>query len=475
MLFPTVQFAAFLTVVFAGNWLLMRRPGPWRGFMLAASYFFYGFWDWRFVALLIGTTAVNQWFALRISRSASSGRRRLLLRGAIGANLAVLGFFKYYGFLVVSVTGALESFGIRPNLPLLEIVLPVGISFFTFVAISYVVDVYRGTLEPAPALDFAVFLAFFPRLVAGPIVRGSEFLPQLHPPRDSRHIDAGRAFYLIFIGLAKKIVIADLLATTLVDPVFASPRLHTGLAILVAVYGYAIQIYADFSAYSDIAIGVALLLGFQLPDNFNAPYAATSIGDFWRRWHMTLSRWLRDYLYVSLGGNRRGRLLTYRNLMLTMLLGGLWHGAAWRFVIWGGLHGIWLCTERWWGQRRAARGLAPIRSTVALRVAQRIATFHLVALAWVFFRADSVSSAWLIITRIFTAFEFSAPGVTPAIILAIAVGLAAQYVPRWQVERGLIGFTRLRPAFQAAVLALTLMVIDALGSEGVASFIYFSF
>jgi len=311
--------------------------------------------------------------------------------------------------------------------------------------------------------------------VAGPIVRGSEFLPQLPPPRDPKRIDAGRAFYLIFIGLAKKIVIADLLATALVDPVFASPQLHSGLAILIAIYAYAIQIYADFSAYSDIAIGVALLLGFRLPDNFNAPYTATSIGDFWRRWHMTLSRWLRDYLYIGLGGNRRGRLLTYRNLMLTMLLGGLWHGAAWRFVIWGGLHGFWLCIERWWAQARAARGATPVRSTAALRIGQRIATFHLVAIAWVFFRADSVSSAWLLLTRVVTDWSWEAPLITPAILLAIVVGFAAQYVPQHRVAVGVTRFSRLRPAFQGALLGLTLMVIDALGSEGVASFIYFSF
>ena len=260
MLFPTIQFAVFLTVVFAGNWLLMRRPLAWRGFMLAASYIFYGFWDWRFSVLLAAATGVNWWFAREIARSESDRRRRMLLRGAIVFDLGLLGFFKYYGFMVDSVADVLESFGLEPELLLLEIILPVGISFFTFVGISYVVDVYRRHLEPAGALDFAVFMSFFPRLVAGPIVRGSEFLPQLHPPRDPKRIDAGRAFYLIFIGLAKKIVIADLLATALVDPVFASPQLHSGLAILIAIYAYAIQIYADFSAYSDIAIGVALLL-----------------------------------------------------------------------------------------------------------------------------------------------------------------------------------------------------------------------
>ncbi|MBI5157647.1 MAG: MBOAT family protein, partial [Acidimicrobiia bacterium] len=432
-------------------------------------------WDWRFTALLAAATGANWWFAREIARSDNDRRRRRLLRWAIAFDLGLLGFFKYYGFMVDSVADVFESFGLEPELLLIEIILPVGISFFTFVGISYVVDVYRRKLEPAGALDFAVFMSFFPRLIAGPIVRGSEFLPQLHPPRDPKRIEAGRAFYLIFIGLAKKIVIADLLATSLVDPVFASPQLHSGLAVLIGVYGYAVQIYADFSAYSDIAIGVALLLGFKLPDNFNAPYTATSIGDFWHRWHMTLSRWLRDYLYIGLGGNRRGRLLTYRNLMLTMLLGGLWHGAAWRFVIWGGLHGLWLCIERWWGEARTARGMAPVRSTAALRTAQRIATFHLVAIAWVFFRADSVGAAWHMLTRVVTDWSGETSVVTPAILLAIVVGFAAQYVPQRRVAVGVARFARLRPVFQGALLGFTLMVIDALGSEGVALFIYYSF
>ncbi len=475
MLFPTAQFAIFFVVVFLGNWLLMQKPTRWRVFMLVASYVFYGFWDWRFIGLLGGATVINQAFAVAISRARNPRRRKLFVAGALSADLAIIGFFKYYGFLVTSIAEGLQAFGLEPSLPLLEIILPVGISFFTFQAMSYVIDVYRGKLEPAPWLDFSVYLAFFPQLVAGPIVRGTEFLPQMRKPRDPRYLDTGRAFYLIFIGLTKKIVIADFLATSLVDPVFAGPKLHSGLAILIAVYGYTIQIYADFSAYSDIAIGVALLLGFRFPDNFNAPYTATSIRDFWRRWHMTLSRWLRDYLYVGMGGNRRGKLLTYRNLMLTMLLGGLWHGAAWKFVIWGGLHGLWLAAERWWTDRRAAAGYTPLPSTAPLRFVQRFATFHLVAFAWIFFRADSLGTAWTMITRIATAWELSAPIVTPAALLAIVVGLAAQYVPRPAVDRGLVVFTRLGPAVQGVALAIVLMIIDALGPEGVAAFIYFQF
>jgi len=475
MLFPTVQFAIFFVVVFLGNWLLMQHPRPWRWFILAASYFFYGFWDWRFTFLLAGVTVVNQFCAVRIRAARTPRARRGFLVGALVADLAAISFFKYYGFLVTSVVSVLESVGLNPSVRLLEVVLPIGISFFTFQAMSYVIDVYRQKIPPAGWLDFAVYQSFFPHLVAGPIVRGSEFLPQLHPPRDPRRLDSGRAFYLIFIGLAKKIVIADFLASHIVDQVFGSPGLHSGPEALLAIYAYAVQIYADFSAYSDMAIGLALLLGFRFPENFNSPYTALSITDFWRRWHMTLSRWLRDYLYIPLGGSQRGRLLTYRNLMLTMLLGGLWHGAAWRFVVWGGLHGIWLAMERAVAEGRRARGIAPLPDTVWLRALKRLGTFHLVCLAWVFFRADSLDSAFELLGRLFTGWGGAATLVTPAVLVAIAAAVGAQYVPRPAMERGLALFSRLRPVLQGVVLAFTLMVIDALGPEGVAAFIYFQF
>ncbi len=475
MLFPTVQFAIFFVVVFTGNWLLMQRPRPWRWFILAASYFFYGFWDWRFTFLLAGATLVNQFFAVRIRGARSPRARRAYLIGALVADLGVLGYFKYVGFLMASVVATLDKVGWHVDLRPLEVILPIGISFFTFQAMSYVIDVFREKITPARWLDFAVYLSFFPHLVAGPIVRGAEFLPQLHPPRDPRHLDSSRGFYLIFIGLAKKIVIADFLASHIVDQVFASPGLHSGPEALFAIYAYAIQIYADFSAYSDIAIGLALLLGFRFPENFNAPYTAVSITDFWKRWHMTLSRWLRDYLYIPLGGNQRGRLFTYRNLLITMLLGGLWHGAAWRFMLWGGLHGLWLATERAVVEGRRARGLAPLPDTVGWRALKRLGTFHLVCFAWVFFRADSLNAAWSILGRVFTGWGTATTLLTPAVLTAIGVGLAAQYVPRGAVNRGLIGFSRLRPVLQGGLLAFTLVLIDALGPEGVAAFIYFQF
>ena len=473
MLFPTVDFAIFFVVVLTANWFLMPHPKLWRIVMLAASFFFYGSWDYRFTALLAGSILINQALAVAIHRSVGR-RRHHLVTAAVAANLGILGFFKYYGFLITSVANTLQAIGLEPSIPLLQVVLPVGISFFTFQALSYVIDIYRGKFEPVPLLDFGLYLSFFPQLVAGPIVRAREFLPQLKEPRDPRRLDSSRAFYLIIIGLAKKIVIADFLATQIVDGVFTTPGQFSSLEVLIGIYGYAVQIYCDFSAYSDIAIGVALLLGFSFPDNFNAPYTAVSIRDFWRRWHMTLSRWLRDYLYIPLGGSRGSSASTYRNLMLTMLLGGLWHGAAWSFVLWGGLHGGWLAIERRREERRESQGLPEPPDTAGRRILARIVVFHLVCLGWVLFRAGSLTVAWEVMTRLATGWG-PAPAVTPAILLAIAVGIGSQYVPRGAVVRLQATFSRLAPALQGIVLAFALAAIDGLGQEGVAAFIYFQF
>ena len=355
MIFPTIEFAAFFLVVFTLSWLLMPHQRVWKPFILAASYFFYGYADVRFTLLLAASTLLNQAGAIAVHRAAGQRLRKALLFTTVIGNLGLLGWFKYYGFLVDSVDSALRSVGLGAPLPFLRIALPVGISFFTFMAMSYVIDVYRREVRPTSLINFAVYEAFFPHLVAGPIVRASEFVPQLQGPRNPREIPAARAFFLIMGGLFKKVVLAELLATHIVDPVFNSPDAHSAPEILFATYGYAVQIFCDFSAYSEMAIGFALLLGFRFPDNFNRPYTATSLGDYWHRWHMTLSRWLRDYLYIPLGGNRRGPKRTYVNLVVTMLLGGLWHGAAWTYVIWGGIHGTGLCVEHWWGERKARR------------------------------------------------------------------------------------------------------------------------
>ncbi|ABD13261.1 putative membrane protein involved in D-alanine export [Frankia casuarinae] len=359
MIFPTIEFAAFLVVVLAISWLLMPRPRLWKPFILGASYFFYGFADARFVLLIVASTLINQGAAVAIHR----WRDRRVLIAAIVCDLGLLGWFKYYSFFALSVDRALAEIGLPTALPLLQVALPIGISFFTFQALSYVIDVHRGTSTPASLLDFAVYEAFFPHLVAGPIVRAREFIPQLATPRDPNQVQATRAVFLIVGGLVKKVVLADLIASRLVDPVFDAPGQHSSLEIATAGYGYAVQIYCDFSAYSDIAIGIALLLGFRFPDNFDRPYAAVTLQDFWRRWHMTLSRWLRDYVYLPLGGNRKGQRRTYLNIMITMTLGGLWHGAAWTFVLWGALHGGGLVTERRIRARRADR----IRATERAR------------------------------------------------------------------------------------------------------------
>jgi D-alanyl-lipoteichoic acid acyltransferase DltB (MBOAT superfamily) len=476
MLFPTIEFAVFFLAVFTASWLLMPRPAVWKPFILAASYVFYGYADARFVLLLFGSTVFNQVMAETMSRV--RGRPRAssaALAVAVAGNLGALAWFKYYNFFLDSVTELYGKVHLTPPLPLLQVALPVGISFFTFQALSYVLDVHRGAIEPAKPIDFAVYLAFFPHLVAGPIVRASEFIPQLSSPRDPRAIPATRAFFLIAGGLVKKIVIADIIATQFVDGVFALPGQHTALETLLGVYGYAVQIFCDFSAYSEIAIGIALLLGFRFPENFNAPYTAVSLQDFWRRWHMSLSRWLRDYLYIPLGGNRGTPAVVYRNLMLTMLLGGLWHGAAWNFVIWGGIHGLGLAVERWYAGRRHALGHAPARDTVWRRVLGRVVTFHVVCLAWIFFRADGLGTVFAFLGRLFAGSWTSAPALSTSVLLAIVAGFFMQYLPRDATARLQVVFSRAGLAAQGVALASLLVLVDALGNQGVAPFIYFRF
>jgi alginate O-acetyltransferase complex protein AlgI len=472
MLFPTATFAIFFLIVLPLSWLLMPKVHRWRPFIIVASYVFYAWWDWRFVLLLASCTVWNHVLAVRIHRSQVAARRKALLWLALAGDLALLGYFKYYDFFVSSSHNLFSFAGLDVPVAVRSIVLPVGISFFTFMAISYIVDTYRGELVPTTFEKFAVYLSFFPHLVAGPIVRPGELIPQFDTPRDPRRVDTSRAFYLIATGLFKKVVIANYLAANIVDQVFGAPGQHSSLEILIAIYAYAVQIYADFSGYTDIAIGIALLLGFTFPQNFNSPYAARSLQDFWRRWHMTLSRWLRDYVYIPLGGSRKGSVITYRNLMLTMLIGGLWHGAGWTFVVWGGIHGTGLMFERW---RRERPGYMPPPDTVHRRVIERLVTFQVVCIAWVFFRADTFQTAREMLTGLFTGWGSPSPLVTSGVLLAIAVGIGSQYLPARFPYRVMEGFGRLPVAGQALVLALALTLTNALGPEGVAPFIYFRF
>ncbi|MCU1492114.1 MAG: putative poly(beta-D-mannuronate) O-acetylase [Acidimicrobiaceae bacterium] len=478
MLFPTIDFAIFFGVVFVANWLLAPFPRPWKLMMLGASYVFYGWFDWRDLFLLLASTVFTVAGGRAVARAGTERSRQVSLALTVAADLGLLAWFKYAQFFTVSVDNFLHHLGLHANpLPIVEAVEPIGISFFTFMAISYVVDIYRRSLEPASPLDVAVYLSFFPHLAAGPIVRGSELLPQLARSghRDPRRIDLPLAAYLIFGGLFKKVVISSYVASAIVDPVFNSPSAHSAPEILLATYGYAVQIYADFSGYTDIAIGCALLLGFRFPQNFDAPYSARSLQDFWRRWHITLSLFLRDYLYVPLGGSRGSRATLYRNLMVTMLLGGLWHGAGWTFIFWGGLHGAGQCVGHWRRSRRVAAGLAAQASSPGARALQRLGTFHFVCLGWIFFRAGSLAIAFNLLRRLFTTWGEAAPLVRFPVIAAIVGALAMQLLPRGGARHLQDAFGRLGTTAKGAVLAVAMLVITTLGPTGVAPYIYFRF
>src|SRR3954464_10942146 len=390
MLFPTVQFAIFFPIVLALSWWLMPPHPLWKPFILVASYVFYAYANWKFCLLLGGVTLGNQAAAKLIHLTSDDRRRKWIMGVAVGLDLAVLGVFKYYGFFVQDVGDVLDAVHLGLPIPLLTIALPVGVSFFTFQAISYTVDVYRRLIPPASLLDVSIYLSFFSHLVAGPIVRAREFLPQLASPRDRTRVAVGPGVMLIGVGLVKKVVLADYLARSIVDPVFAVPQQYGTPDVLLAGYSYAAQIYCDFSGYTDIAIGLALLLGFVFPQNFDRPYRSLGFREFWRRWHMTLSRFLRDFLYIPLGGNRGGRWRTYRNLMITMVLGGLWHGAAWTFVLWGAFHGAMLCTEH------ALDGRLGRVLPVAVRW---LGTFAAVCFGWVLFRSPDLDVFWAFLGR----------------------------------------------------------------------------
>jgi D-alanyl-lipoteichoic acid acyltransferase DltB (MBOAT superfamily) len=349
--------------------------------------------------------------------------------------------------------------------------LPLGISFFVFHAISLLGDVYRDKLKLQVDIpDALLYVAFFPQLIAGPILRAADFMPQLATPRDGQAIHVNRGLLLILIGLFKKVIISNQLAVALVDPAFAAPQALGGADMLLATYGYAVQIYCDFSGYTDIAIGCALLLGYRFAENFNRPYTATDPQDFWRRWHISLSSWLRDYLYIPLGGSRAGRWRTPINLMITMLLGGLWHGAAWTMVIWGGLHGLYLVVHRVWA---ALPVFARWRDSTAWRFIARVLLFHAVCIAWIFFRAPSLDLALDVFARFTVGGSLTLASAGTVTVLLL--GLVGQYAPqRWPdaLERELIQWP---VAIRGAAFAGAIFVIELLGPSGIAPFIYFQF
>jgi alginate O-acetyltransferase complex protein AlgI len=400
MIFSEPRFLLFFLLVFSLHWTL--RSNAWRKHvLLAASLYFYGCWDFRFLALIVGASMCDWFCSLRIEAARARGERpRVWLGVSLVYNLGTLGFFKYFNFFADSAVAFLQWIGLPASPVTLQILLPVGISFFTFQTMSYTLDVWRGELKAVRSpLDFLLYVTFFPQLVAGPIVRASTFLPQLDVVRRFRDVDVQGAVGQFLSGFVKKSVVADLIAKP-VDQVFGPPAGvevaagqafgppadYSATSIWIAVVCYAVQIYCDFSGYSDMAIGTARLLGYELCENFRFPYLATSITDFWRRWHMSLSSWLRDYLYISLGGNRGSRWFTHRNLMLTMLLGGLWHGAGWTFVVWGAIHGLALVVHKEW-----LRIVGPGK----LLFLARPLTIYTVLLAWIFFRARTWEDSWV--------------------------------------------------------------------------------
>src|SRR5579862_8245060 len=350
MLFPTIEFALFFALVFPVTWALNEYNTAKKWFLVAASYFFYAFWNVSYTLILAGSSVFNFLLALALDALPDGGARRALFWLGVAGNLGLLGYFKYYDFFVAQAMNLMMSLGLPLNLAFIEVALPIAISFLTFHALSYIIDVYHRKLKATRSLvDILLYISFFPHLIAGPIVRAKAFLEQTVRASSPYDVRLGLAVFLITGGLFKKVIVANYLSTDFVDGVFRSPGDYSHLDLLLGMYAYAIQIYCDFSAYTDIAIGVANLLGYRFPQNFNQPYRALSVQDFWRRWHMTLSSWLRDYLYIPLGGSRGGNLETYRNIMITMGLGGLWHGASLNFVFWGLLHGGALVVERIFG------------------------------------------------------------------------------------------------------------------------------
>jgi alginate O-acetyltransferase complex protein AlgI len=463
VVFPSFEFAFFFPVVLALSWALMPHPRLWKPFVLAASYLFYAAASPRYCILLGAITLANQLGAVLVHRARDDRARKRITAITVAVDLAVLGVFKYYGFFVDEWSRFLDELGLGMPVPLLTLALPIGLSFITFQAISYVVDVKRGLLPPASTFDFAIYLSFFPHVVAGPIVRAREFIPQLSKPRNPREVAVGAAVVLIALGLVKKVAIADYLAREVVDPVFGVPEAFAAPDVALAAYAYAAQIYCDFSGYTDIAIGVALLMGFVFPQNFNSPYRATSFRDFWRRWHMTLSRFLRDFLYIPLGGSRGGNWKTARNLMITMVLGGLWHGAAWGFVLWGTLHGAGLVTERFLRGR--------IDAPAWLRWA---IVFNLVVFGWVLFRAETLELALTFYAQL------AQPGPAtlwaPVTVAAVVGVIGLQLLPPAPLERLRLRVAELPSyALGFGLAAVVALVGATVPSQGVPPFIYFQF
>lgn len=459
-------FTGFLFVYVA----LSHTDRPKLIFVTLFSLYFYYKSSGVYFVLLLAVTVIDFWLAKQIYVSTDRWRRKLYIILTLTVNLGLLGYFKYTNFILDSFF-SLGGRGFEP----LDIFLPVGVSFFTFQSLSYTLDVYRGNLKPVDSiLDYAFFVSFFPQLVAGPIVRAADFLPQIHKPTLVTPEMLGRGVFLIGCGLFKKAVISDYISTNFVDRVFDAPTLYSGIENLFAVYGYALQIYCDFSGYSDMAIGIALILGFTFPANFDSPYQSRNIAEFWRRWHISLSSWLRDYLYISLGGNRKGERRTYINQMITMLLGGLWHGASWRFIIWGGLHGVALVVHRFFRTRVAVR--QKWEWPAFLKV---LLTFHFVCFGWIFFRAANMATVGEMINQI--VFHLN-PGLLPEFVAAyqgvfmlMVIGYLLHFMPRDAELAAQESITNMSLGGKAAFVIGVIILVIQTKSAGIQPFIYFQF
>ena len=475
MLFPTFGFLYFFVAVLILNWLLKKWPLLWRIFLVLASYYFYLVWDVRFLLILIGVSVFNFFSSLAINRN-FLGKKKFFLFFSIVANLSVLGLFKYYEFFRSSFETLFFNMGFPLNFPLLGIILPVGISFYILRAISYNADIYSGKVTETPEfIDTLLYIAFFPQLLAGPIMRAPEFLSQLKDGGSKKIEDLWESFSFIILGLFKKIVISSYLVVRITNDVFAVPQNHSQFVVLLALFAYAIVIYCDFSAYSDMSIGFAGLLGFKSPTNFDRPYLSHDIQDFWRRWHITLSLWFRDYVYIPLGGNRKGPLGKYINLVIVMVLAGLWHGASINFIIWGLLNGLGLVVVHVHHDYIKRKNLTPIGKTSYIsKYFCWLTTFLFITFNWIFFRSGTIGDAFTFIKTIFNPLRVTEP-VQLYIILVTLVGFLLCIFEK-HIFNGLTLIQKKLPVFLSAVfIVFVIVLIFKIGPEIIPPFIYFSF
>ena len=475
MIFNSLTFLVFIALFIPIYFSLKGRSRLlWA---LAGSYLFYGWWDWRFLSLIAISTMVDFYLGAAMQKEEEETKRKRLLMMSMVLNLGFLGFFKYFGFFTESFVTMLQGFGLNPSIHMLKIILPVGISFYTFQSMSYTIDIYRRQLQAEPDfIKFATFVAFWPQLVAGPIVRASDFLPQF---RKDHHFEWDRftsGTAQILWGFFKKVAVADSLAP-IVDQCWAEPMAFTSINLWVAVIFYSFQIYCDFSGYSDIAIGFARLLGFDFPENFRTPYFSQNFSEFWRRWHISLSSWLRDYLYIPLGGNRGSKFAMYRNNMLTMLLGGLWHGANWTFVFWGFLHGLYLIAQRFLG-KPFGKLMDVLYFPKAIKVAVNIAlVYFFTCLAWIYFRSPNFSIATDVIANMISFEGFSYVSLMNKFLVIKGI-LLIGFLLMVEISNLKFNWGRVvmqNPVFRVASFAVLLWMIAFFGSFGSNAFIYFQF